>query len=105
MKSFKIPTALVVLLFAGASMQAKAEANSHVSPVPMALVESAKAESLTRRLDEINMMEKSGMNRKEKKMLRKEVKAINKELKTLNGGVYLSVGAIIIIILLLILLV
>jgi hypothetical protein len=36
--------------------------------------------------------------------LRKEVKTIKKELAQANGGVYLSVGAVIIIILLLILL-
>ena len=40
----------------------------------------------------------------EKKGLWKEVKGIKKEMKEISGGVYLSVGAIIIIILLLILL-
>lgn len=40
----------------------------------------------------------------EKKELRKEVRAIKTTLKSSNGGVYLSVGAILIIVLLLILL-
>ena len=56
---------------------------------------------LINRLQEIKAMTKHDLSRAEKKALRKEVKEIKKELK---GGVYLSVGAIIIIILLLILL-
>src|SRR5688572_20664586 len=65
---------------------------------------AARAEVLTKRLDEIKAMDKSGMTRTEKKALRKEVKAIKAELAAVSNGVYLSVGAIIIIILLLILL-
>ena len=56
------------------------------------------------RLDEIKEMDKSEMSRAEKKELRKEVKEIKAELKSTGNGVYLSVGAIIIIVLLLILL-
>lgn len=56
------------------------------------------------RLDEINAMDKSEMSHSEKKSLRKEVKEINKELRSTGNGVYLSVGAIIIVVLLLILL-
>ena len=65
---------------------------------------SARAEELVQRLEVINGMNKSDMSRLEKKSLRKEVRAIKKEMKGLSGGVYLSVGAIIIVILLLILL-
>ena len=56
------------------------------------------------RLDEIKEMDKSDMSRAEKKELRQEVKEIKTELKSTGNGVYLSVGAIIIIVLLLILL-
>lgn len=56
------------------------------------------------RLDEIKAMDKSSLNFAEKKTLRKEVRAINSSLKSSGQGVYLSVGAIIIIVLLLILL-
>jgi len=49
-------------------------------------------------------MDKSSMTSVERKALRKEVRAIKAELRTTNNGVYLSVGAIIIVILLLILL-
>lgn len=55
------------------------------------------------RLEEIKAMDKSELKYSEKRELRKEVRAIKASLKSTNGGVYLSVGAIIIIILLLIL--
>jgi hypothetical protein len=55
------------------------------------------------RLKEIKDMDKSKMKRAEKKELRKEVKAIKATLRSTNNGVYLSVGAIIIIVLLIIL--
>ena len=65
--------------------------------------EANYATKLIHRLEEIKAMDRSDMTRTEKKALRKEVKSIKKELATAGGGVYLSVGAIIIIILLLIL--
>ncbi|WP_333600777.1 hypothetical protein [Flavobacterium sp.] len=65
--------------------------------------EDAKAEILMKRLEEIKEMDKSNLSRAEKKELRKEVKAIKATMKASSNGVYLSVGAIIIIILLLIL--
>jgi hypothetical protein len=55
------------------------------------------------RLEEIKAMDKSSLTSVEKKELRKEVRAIKANLKSTNKGVYLSVGAIIIIILVLIL--
>lgn len=56
------------------------------------------------RLDEIKAMDKSTLSSTEKKELRKEVRAIKTSLRSTGNGVYLSVGAIIIIVLLLILL-
>ena len=67
-------------------------------------VESVEAQVMISRLEEIKSMDKSNMSSKEKKQLRKEVRSIKRSLTEMNGGVYLSVGAIIIIILLLILL-
>lgn len=64
--------------------------------------EDAKDRQLLQRLEDIRSMDKSDMSRLEKKSLRKEVKGIKKEMKS-RGGVYLSIGAVIIIILLLIL--
>jgi len=73
------------------------------TPEP-AKTETPRANQLIQRLEEIKGMDRSEMSRLEKKSLRKEVKSIQKEMKVIKGGVYLSVGAIIIVILLLILL-
>jgi predicted negative regulator of RcsB-dependent stress response len=66
--------------------------------------DAVKAKTMLLRLNEIKEMNKTNLNSSEKKSLRKEVRSINRELKTMSGGVYLSVGAVIIIILLLIIL-
>ena len=69
-----------------------------------AKTENPRAQQLLQRLEDIKDMNKTELTGSEKKNLRKEVRSIKKEMKTISGGVYLSVGAIIIIILLLILL-
>ena len=86
-----------------------AQTSSSIDLTPAATEEPKRTDeeisaSLTARLMEIKDMDKTGMTRMEKKELRKEVKEINNALKVSSGGVYLSVGAIILIALLLILL-
>jgi hypothetical protein len=49
-------------------------------------------------------MNKSELKSAEKKNLRKEVKSISHRLREISGGVYISVGALIIIVVLLIVL-
>ena len=56
------------------------------------------------RLNEIKDMDKSSLSGAEKKDLRKEVKSLKREIRSNNRGIYLSVGAAIIIVLLLIIL-
>jgi len=63
-----------------------------------------RTQQLMQRLEEIKASDKSELTRLEKKNLRKEVKEIKKEMAANKGGIYLSIGAVIIIILLLILL-
>ncbi|TDQ06686.1 hypothetical protein [Pedobacter metabolipauper] len=58
---------------------------------------------ITNRVEEIRSMDKSDLTKAERKELRNELKGLKKEANAMGGGVYLSVGAIIIIILLLIL--
>ncbi len=65
----------------------------------------AEVKTMLNRLEEIKEMDKSTLSASDKKELRKEVKTIKQNLRATGNGVYLSVGAIIIIILLLILLV
>lgn len=64
---------------------------------------AASGSSLITRLNEIRNMDLSDLGRNEKTELRNEVRAIEKKLQHTGGGVYISVGAVIIIILLLIL--
>ncbi len=71
---------------------------------PIENTEAAQAQKLINRLEEIKEMDTKSMTRLERKELRKEVKVIKKELNRSGGGVYLSVGAVILIIVLIILL-
>ena len=66
--------------------------------------EAIEAKTLLLRLNEINTMDKSNLTSTDKKSLRKEVREIRRHLRASSGGIYLSVGAIVIIILLLIIL-
>ncbi len=66
--------------------------------------QKARIEAIKKRVEEIKAMDKSALTKAERKALKKELKDMKKEAKAIRGGVYLSVGAIIIIILLLILL-
>jgi len=66
--------------------------------------EKARLEEIKLRLNEIKAMDLSELSKEEKKELRSELRTIKSEAKVLDKGVYLSVGAIIIIVVLLILL-
>ena len=83
-------------------LQSNAEVNI-VAPSSMVVAGPGDANSSLARLNEIKAMDKSNLSGAEKRELRKEVKSIKREMQHTNKGVYLSVGAIIIIILLLIL--
>ena len=103
---FQFIFAFVVMMFIHPTLSAQLSAS--VDPIPTAVEETKvspeeQAKILNARLLEIKDMDKSNMTGLQKKELKKEVRAIERELKLNNGGVYLSVGAIIIIILLLIL--
>jgi hypothetical protein len=65
--------------------------------------QSAEANVIMLRLEEIKAKDLSKLTKAEKKELRKEVKSISNQVKG-PGGIYLSVGALILIVLLLILL-
>lgn len=105
MKKLSLYVLAAFMMFAVIPAQLHAATNP--SPTAIAATKPAESEiadALNLRLMEINELDKANLNATEKKELRKEVRTIKSELKALNGGVYLSVGAILIIILLLILL-
>lgn len=64
----------------------------------------AEMKILVDRLEEIKTMDRTLMNKSEKKELRSEIREINEEIKKNGGGVYLSVFALLLVIVLLILL-
>ncbi|SDE41164.1 hypothetical protein SAMN05216464_10637 [Mucilaginibacter pineti] len=64
----------------------------------------ARIEEIKARVNEIKAMKKSDLTKEERKELRTELKGLKHEANAMGGGgIYLSVGAIIIIILVLIL--
>lgn len=87
---------------------ASAANNNKARPVesrkPVQPSDSAEARTLILRLNEIKAVDKSSLSASEKKSMRKEVKSTEKKLNSLGGGVYLSVGAVILIVVLLIVL-
>jgi hypothetical protein len=99
-------TAAVMLLF----IPAHAEDNSKVNPFAKKekIEISSEAQAMILRLEEIKAMDLTEKTKSEKKELRAEVKMIKSDLKAENlnssGGLYISVGAAILIVLLLILL-
>ena len=81
--------------------------NAAIETVDADAALAAESEALLVRLAEINEMDKSDLTRAEKRELRKEVRQIDKALYSNGvggGGVYLSLGALIVVLLLLILL-
>ncbi|MEO5582228.1 MAG: hypothetical protein ABIR66_06025 [Saprospiraceae bacterium] len=102
MKNLKLLFLSGFLLFS--IMPAGVIAANSSNPVPATsklAVESVQTKIFEARIAEIKAMDKSKLNAAEKKQLRKELRTMK---HAVSGGVYLSVGAIIIIILLLILL-
>jgi len=105
MKKLSVYLLITFLSLSFIPLSLKAEKNlSSVSTPATKTVESAEARVLVSRLNEINEIDKSKLNSSEKKNLRKEVRSIKSRLKELQGGIYLSVGAIILIVILLIIL-
>jgi hypothetical protein len=66
--------------------------------------EQARLEEIKLRVEEIRAMDFSELSKGELKEVKTELKELNKEAKQNGGGIYLSVGAIIVILLVLILL-
>jgi hypothetical protein len=107
MKAFKttIPVLFLLLISTAAMSQSSEDETRRPNTIDASAGHDyIKAQILLKRLDEIKKIDKTALNTSEKTVLRKEVKEIKKAMKEIGGGVYLSVGAIIIIVLLLILL-
>ncbi|MGI8599122.1 MAG: hypothetical protein ACR2KB_07690 [Chitinophagaceae bacterium] len=106
----RIKTNLVALAFLFALTTSTAAASNAIAvnnpeKVELTAEQQARIDALKRRVVEIKGIDRSKLTKQERKDLRAELKEMNNEAKAIQGrGVYLSVGAIIIVILLLILL-
>ncbi|KEQ31036.1 seryl-tRNA synthetase [Pedobacter antarcticus] len=98
----KLIYSLTLIFMLGISVNTVSAATTK-DKVEMTVEQKAKLERITNRVEEIKSMDKSNLSKAEKKELRKELKEMKHQARALGGGVYLSVGAIIIIILVLIL--
>lgn len=97
-------TVTVCLLFTFNMNEVKAiNSNPDKAIVAQKPAENEEVQAMIDRIHEIQNMDMSSMTKVQKKELRKEVRAIKQDLRAISG-IYLSVGAILIIILLLILL-
>src|SRR4051812_14387718 len=98
MKKFILSIATSCLLALVVPQETKA-----ITPDPVRTentVPSEEAQKLINRLEEINAIDKSSLSRDEKKALRHEVREIKHSLRDIGGGVYISVGTLILILIL-----
>ena len=83
----------------------KAATAEYAAPDSTGIVEIPAVNALLARLDEIALIDKATLRPPERRELRKEVRSIKNQLREgSGGGVYISVGALLIVIILLILL-
>ncbi len=101
MKKILLSAAFLLMAIVPMQLSAGTEAIPLANPkAPM----TAEVQVLMNRLEQIKKMDLSTLNSTEKKELRKEVREIKSEVKAASGGVYLSLGAIILVLILLIVL-
>ena len=98
-------TVLLTLTFSPILLKAGSEATPN-STIVIPYVESTHYKAMIERVNEIKAMDKSSLTSSDRKALRKELRTIKKELKANdgghNGGIYISVGGLLLIIILLI---
>ena len=101
---FTLTTAILLGLSSVASIAAPIE-KAPSSQEALSIEQEAKLQKIEQRVEEIKNMDRSNLSRAERKQLKKELRDMNQQARAVTGGgVYLSVGAIIIIILVLIIL-
>jgi len=102
MKKIIYSLVLVFTMAISANTVSAADKNDKIK-TEMTAEQKIQLKRITDRVEEIKAMDKSDLSKSERKALRSELKELKQEARAVGGGVYLSVGAIIIIILLLIL--
>ena len=105
MKKTALCITTAMLLLTATPIQLNAALKNHSSlTVTNNSAEAAEAHALMTRLYEIEALSKTDLSSPQKKVLRGEVRSIKNRLSDIGGGVYISVGALILILVLLIIL-
>lgn len=97
---------IILILFASSQFLVAAPGpgnDSKKADTELTEAQKERAVEMQTRLDEIKSMDFKSMSKTEKKDVRKELRDMKEEAKRANNGIYLSVGAIIVILLILIL--
>lgn len=103
-KIYLLSTALMLTLFASQLRAATVVAEPVAKEITLTDEQKeVKLQAIKTRVEEIKAMDKSQLSKEQKQELKSELKTMKTQARAMGGGVYLSVGAIIIIILLLIL--
>lgn len=102
MKTYRLLQSMLVVFLITIGTPVFATVNENV--VPATETPEQKVERLNRRIEEIKTMDKSTLSKSEKKALKREVREMRDEAKALSGGVYISIGALLVILLLILLL-
>jgi hypothetical protein len=102
MKTHRMLQSMMVVFLISIGTPVLATVSENVMPATETAEQ--KLERLNRRIEEIKSIDKSTLSRSERKALKREVREIRDEAKAISGGVYLSIGALLLVIILLILL-
>ncbi|RYE28067.1 MAG: hypothetical protein EOP42_17885 [Sphingobacteriaceae bacterium] len=103
-KIYLLSTALMLTLSASNLKAATINAEPAAKEITLTDVQKeARLQAIKERVEEIKAMDKAQLSKEERQELKSELKTMKTQARALGGGIYLSVGAIIIIILLLIL--
>ena len=100
----KIAYILSVMLFLSAFAPAEMAKDVKKEKTELTAEQIVRVGEIESRVAEIKSMDFSTMSKAEMTRVKTELKKLNKEAKAANNGIYLSVGAIIVILLILILL-
>lgn len=105
MKKITLTIMTICLSLSFLPVRSSAASNTATSTVVVSQsADAAQADVLLNRIKEINTMDKTELTSSEKKNLRTEVRSIRHQLSDIGGGIYLSVGAVILIVILLVIL-
>ena len=106
MKKSTILNIIAIAILSVYSVSVKANINKNIDSIALqSATKSNDSSDLQLRLNTINQMDKSTLNKEEIKGLVSEVKKIEKQIKKTDGGLYISAGALIVILILLIILI